>query len=143
SYLEMQNIPFGGHMIATMALMEAPAIVVGVLLMSLFRKGEQKTVSFGKVTLHSITNGSVLLILGSLVIGYMASDKQAQGIAPFTTDIFKGFLAVFLLDMGILSGKKLGAFWQNGWFPLAFATVVPLINGLAVAYLSGWVTPSE
>jgi hypothetical protein len=44
------------------------------------------------------------------VIGFLASESQARGIEPFTTDIFKGFLAVFLLDMGITSGKKLSAF---------------------------------
>ena len=52
----------------------------------------------------------MLLILGSLIVGFLASEEQAQGIKPFTTDIFKGFLAVFLLDMGITSGKKLSAF---------------------------------
>lgn len=143
SFLEMQNINFGGHMVAVMALMEAPAIIVGVLLMSLYRKNKLKTVSFGSVVKHSVTNGSVLLIMGSLLIGFIASEKQAAGIAPFTTDIFKGFLAVFLLDMGITSGKKLAAFWKNGAFPLLFAIVIPIINGTIVAYVSRFVTDSN
>jgi hypothetical protein len=50
------------------------------------------------------------------VFGLLASDQQAQGIKPFTTDIFKGFLAIFLLDMGIVSGRKLGDFIKGGWF---------------------------
>jgi len=78
-----------------------------------------------------------------LIIGFLANDAQAQGIEPFTTDIFKGFLAVFLLDMGITSGKKLASFLQNGWFALAFAIIVPLINGCVVAVISQWVTSSE
>jgi len=61
------------------------------------------------------------MILGSLVIGYIASDSQAEGIAPFTTDLFKGFLSIFFLDMGITSGKKRKSFWKNGWFSLGFA----------------------
>ncbi len=143
SYLEMSEIEFGGYMIALMALMEAPAIIVGVLLLSFFRKGQQNNgVSIGSLIKHSITNGSVMLILGSLILGYLASDKQAEGIAPFTTDIFKGFLAVFLLDMGISSGRKLSDFWKNGYFPLAFAIIVPLINGLLVAALSVTVSDS-
>ncbi|NNJ89680.1 MAG: sodium-dependent bicarbonate transport family permease, partial [Eudoraea sp.] len=71
-----------------------------------------------------------------------ANDQQAEGITPFTTDIFKGFLAVFLLDMGITSGRKLSSFLDNGWTALIFALVVPLINGCAVAYLSSFVTDS-
>ncbi|NJB82361.1 sodium-dependent bicarbonate transport family permease [Wenyingzhuangia aestuarii] len=143
SFLEMQNIDFGGHMVAVMALMEAPAIIVGVLLMSFYKKEKSKTVSFGQIVKHSFTNGSVLLIMGSLVIGFLASEKQAAGISPFTTDIFKGFLAVFLLDMGITSGKKLAAFWKNGAFPFVFAIVIPIVNGVIVSYLSRFVTNSH
>lgn len=137
SYLEMQQISFGGYMIAVMALMEAPAIIVGVLLMSYFRKQKENQISLGSLVRHSLTNGSVLLISGSLVIGFLASEKQALGIQPFTTDIFKGFLAVFLLDMGIVSGKKLSVFWKNGYFPLAFSILLPLLNGILVALISG------
>ena len=86
---------------------------------------------------HSLTNGSVLLILGSLVVGFLANDVQAEGIKPFTTDIFKGFLAVFLLDMGITSGKKLSDFVKKGWFAVVFAIVMPIINGTIVAIASG------
>lgn len=89
---------------------------------------------------HSFTNGSVLIILGSLVIGFLASAKQAEGIKPFTTDIFKGFLAIFLLDMGISSGRELNTFIRNGWFPVAFSVFVPIINGCVVAIVSSLVT---
>jgi hypothetical protein len=142
SFLELQQVSFGGHMVAVMALMEAPSIIVGVLLMAIFNKEKTQQMPFGKVVKHSVTNGSVMLILGSLIIGFMASDQQAEGIAPFTTDIFKGFLAVFLLDMGITSGKKLATFLENGWFSLIFAIVIPLINGCVVAFMSDTVTDS-
>ena len=78
--------------------------------------------------------------MGSLVIGMLASDSQAAGIKPFTTDIFKGFLVLFLLDMGMTSGKKLAEFIKNGWFNIAFALLIPLINGCIVAILSGFIT---
>ena len=90
---------------------------------------------------HSFTNGSVLLILGSLIIGIIADEKQAVGIKPFTNDLFKGFLAIFLLDMGITSGKNLKAFFSFGWFPLLFSVLIPLINGSLVAFLSEFVSP--
>lgn len=142
SFLEIQKINFGGHMVAVMALMEAPAIVVGVILMRIYSKTKENTkqTSLSSVVKHSLTNGSVLLILGSLVIGFLASDQQAMGIKPFTNDIFKGFLAIFLLDMGIVSGKKLNEFIKSGWFATGFALVIPLINGCLVAYLSQLVT---
>ena len=143
SFLEMHRIPFGGHMVAVMALMEAPSIVIGVLMISLFDKSTETRASCSSLVKHALTNGSVLLILGSLIIGFLASDAQAEGIKPFTTDIFKGFLAVFLLDMGITSGKKLKSFLDEGWFPLLFALTIPLINGSLVAMISDVLTESE
>lgn len=140
SYIEMHQETFSGYMIAIMALMEAPAIIVGVMLMSIFGKRRNSHATIGHVVRHSFTNGSVLLILGSLIIGYLASDQHARGIEPFTTDIFKGFLAVFLLDMGIVSGKKLSAFWKNGYFPFVFSIVIPLFNGILVSIISGALT---
>lgn len=140
SYLEIQNIVFDGHMVAVMAMMEAPSIIVGVLLMAYFKKGDSDSTSLGSVIKHSVTNGSVLLIMGSLVIGLLASESQAEGIKPFTTDIFKGFLAVFLLDMGITSGKKLKTIKEYGLAPLIFSIALPLFNGIVVAWLSGFVT---
>jgi len=145
SFLEIEQIPFGGHMVAVMALMEAPSIIIGVLLMSYFqkdKKDKKNKISLTGVVKHSLTNGSVLLILGSLVIGFLASDQQARGIEPFTTDIFKGFLAVFLLDMGITSGKKLNDFLKKGWFAFLFAIIIPLINGITVAIVSSAFTES-
>ena len=92
----MEQISYGRHMVAVMALMEAPSVIVGVLLMRIFSKGKRSAKELLGLVKHAVANGSVLLILGSLVIGYFASDTQAAGIKPFTTDIFKGFLTVFL-----------------------------------------------
>ena len=139
SFLDIEQIQFSGHMVAVMALMEAPSIMVGLLLIMLFKgKGTKPDVPLKSVIKHALFNGSVLLIIGSLVIGFLASDSQAEGIKPFTTDIFKGFLAVFLLDMGITSGKKLSEFLKKGWFALVFAIIVPIINGVLVAYVTGF-----
>ena len=140
SFLENQNMNFNGYMVAIMALMEAPAIIIGVMLIKLHTEKIEKNIDLNSIIKHSFTKGSVLLILGSLIIGILASDKQAQGIKPFTTDIFKGFLAIFLLDMGITSGKKLHDFFKNGWFTALFAIFIPLLNGCLVAILSRYIT---
>ena len=102
AFLETQGVNFGGYMVAVMALMEAPAIISGMILLRKFSPTKAEG-GMRQVVVHAFTNGSVLLILGSLVIGLIADEKQAEGIKPFVTDIFKGFLAVFLLDMGISS----------------------------------------
>lgn len=141
SYLEYQQLPLHGHMVAIMALMESPAIIIGLILISIFNKNETNKINKRNIITHSFTNGSVLLILGSLVIGYFANAKQAEGIKPFTNDLFKGFLAIFLLDIGITSGKKLKAFFSFGWFPIIFAIIIPLFNGCVIAMISSFVTP--
>jgi len=138
SFLEAQKLTFNGHMVAIMALMEAPAIIIGVMLLSWFKKNN--TIQLSQIIKHSFTNGSVFLIIGSLIIGMLASDNQANGIKPFTTDIFKGFLVIFLLDMGMTSGKKISEFIKNGWLTIAFAILIPLVNGCIVAYLSNYIT---
>jgi hypothetical protein len=140
SFLEIQQQYFNGYMVAIMALMEAPAIILGVLLIKIFSEESNSQMKIKKVVHHAFTNGSVLLILGSLIIGLLASEKEARGIEPFTTDIFKGFLAIFLLDMGITSGKKLKDFLDSGKFTAVFAVIIPLINGIFVAYITQFIT---
>lgn len=116
SYLEAHDIFFSGHMVA---VMEAPSIIVGVLLIF---PVQQRT---GFQTLLSGYPASFSHQwlrhpdFGSLAIGFLASEKQTMGIKPFTTE-FKGFLAVFLLDMGTTSGRKLSSFLENGWSPPPF-----------------------
>lgn len=149
TFLESQQIPFGGHMVAVMALMESPAIVVGVILMMKYASPEEREAiepennGLKAILHHSLTNGSVLMLLGSLLIGVVADTKQAEGIKPFTTDIFKGFLAIFLLEMGMVTAKRFSAFVRYGKFVTVFAVVAPLVNGLLAAILSGFITDSE
>lgn len=138
-FLEMQGIDYGGHMVAAMALMESPAIIVGVILIIIYNTDKNEEHDFRSALHHSFTNGSVVMIIGSLLIGYFADTKQAEGIKPFTTDIFKGFLAVFLLDMGMTTAKRFSAFVKYGRFVTAFAILLPIINGCVFGYLSGFI----
>lgn len=141
AFLEMKGIAYGGHMVALMAMMEAPAIIVGLTLFKFAHKSDELSSvnpqSISELFVHSLTNGSVFLLLGSTVIGWFTSETHAQGIAPFTTDIFKGFLVLFLLDMGLQSGKHLQGFLKNGIFSMLIAIIVPLFIGSSVALVSG------
>jgi uncharacterized protein len=140
SFLDAQGLVSGGHMVAVMALMEAPAIIVGVTLITLYDRDVQRGTHVREIVRHALTNGSVLMIMGSLVVGLISDEKAAIGIKPFTTDIFKGFLAIFLLEMGLVTGSKLDSFAKQGWYAVLMGIVLPLVNGVAVAYLSGFVT---
>ncbi|MCU0387244.1 MAG: sodium-dependent bicarbonate transport family permease [Chitinophagaceae bacterium] len=137
-FLEAREIYYGGYMVAAMALMEAPAIIIGVLLMRRYQKESTVQMPIRRVVYDGFTNGSVLMILGSLLIGMISDEKQAKGIEPFTSDIFKGFLAVFLLEMGMLAAKRFKSFRKYGWFATAFAILVPAFNGCLTAWLSGY-----
>lgn len=143
SFLENQGVTFGGHMVAIMAIMESPAIIVGVILIMLNDKTNQKKKSMGSLVAHSFTGGSILMLIGSLVIGLVADATQARGIEPFTTDIFKGFLSLFLLEMGMVTASRIKGFKKHGVFLFVFGIVIPLINGIIVAYISGFITTSE
>ncbi len=144
AFLEMNQMKFGGEMVAVMAAMEFPAIIMGLLLMSLFPSEgnleKREKFQWKKTLQHSLTNGSVLMILGSLVIGFVSDSNQTAGIKHFTSDIFKGFLAIFLLDMGMVAASRIAAFKQQGYFILFFAILLPLFNGSVVACLSHYIT---
>jgi uncharacterized protein len=138
TFLSDKQIEFGGHMVAAMALMEAPAIIIGVTLIRFFSKAgpAQANQGIGHILKEAFSNGSVLMILGSLVIGIVSDEKQAEGIKPFTSDIFKGFLAVFLLDMGIVAARRFRSFGRAGWFLPLFGIGIPLLNAALSIFLA-------
>lgn len=143
-FLEARQEHYGGYMVAAMALMEAPAIIIGVLLMRRYAPRQANAgMPISKVVHEGFTNGSVLMIMGSLVIGLISDEKQAKGIEPFTSDIFKGFLAVFLLEMGMVAARRFGSFRRYGWFATLVALVLPALLGCLVAWASGWLPLQE
>jgi hypothetical protein len=152
-FLEAQEVHYGGHMVAAMALMEAPAIIIGVMLIRWSEPDAGPVIGseggLGEapeahgllgIVREALTNGSVLMIVGSLVIGLVADTRQAEGIKPFTSDIFKGFLAVFLLEMGMLAAGRFKAFLRQGWSATVFALLAPPLAG-TVAVLASALVP--
>ena len=138
SFLEAINVDSGGFMVASMALMESPAIVLGVMLIRLYdRESSQESIKL--VVKEAFTNGSVILILGALVIGLFVSEQQMLAVKPFSEDLFKGILTFFLLDMGLLAGKRLSGLKQSGWFAFLFAIAAPLFNAFLALLLAYWV----
>ena len=126
SFLSLLNLKSSGYMVAAMALMESPAIVVGIALARITATSKERGFDWSGLLRDAFFNGSVLVLVGALVIGMMTGEAGGKALAPFTTDIFKGVLCLFLLDMGLVSARRLGAIKQLGAFPLAFALAVPL-----------------
>jgi len=135
AFLQAIDLEYGGFMVAAMALMESPALIIGVILIRFYDK-ENKNGNIGEVVKEALTNGSVVLILGALIIGTVIPSAQMVDIEPFTQNLFKGILTFFLLDMGLLAGKRISGLRQAGWVVLVFGIVAPLFHA-AIALLFG------
>jgi hypothetical protein len=140
SFLHRLEIPSSGYMVAAMALMESPAMIVGVFLVRQAQRSRGGPQSWGPFLRDALLNGSVFLLIGSLLIGALAGDAGYESVKPFTKEIFKGMLAFFLLDMGILAAKRLSDLRSHGAFLVGFAIVIPIVNGvlgMGVSWLLG------
>lgn len=128
--LHEQMIDYGGEMVAALALMESPAIIVGVWLVRKFDKDDSGHHSWKELLQDALFNGSIVVLVGSLILGYASNDKGFEIMAPFTDNLFKGMLAFFLLDMGIVAGKQMKPLFEKGWFLFALGIFIPIINAL-------------
>lgn len=132
SFLEKLHIPYGGHMVAALALMESPAIIVGLILVRMFatKSGNANPTSWGKVLHEAFLNGSVFLLIGSVIVGILTGEKGWEKLQPFTQDIFYGVLTFFLLDMGLVAARRIKELTKTGSFLIGFAILVPVLNAL-------------
>ncbi|WP_127807242.1 sodium-dependent bicarbonate transport family permease [Hydrogenophaga sp. NH-16] len=148
-HLDKIGLPYGGHMAAAMALMESPAIVLAVLMANRLR--QQQTAPAGVVLgggaavlggppgggvstdwrklLHeSFTDGSQLLLIGAMVVGLMTGEAGREAMQPFSGDLFKGMLAFFLLDMGLMAARNLPGLRGRSPVLLAYGVLAPLLH---------------
>lgn len=138
SYLERAGPPHEGFMTAILALMEAPAILVALLLARMAGPKAESGPGDGlAAALHEVISAkSFLLLVGGLVIGALIGKTGLAPVRPFFGDLFLGFLCLFLLELGIVAAQKADAAWQAGGRLLAFALAAPLVNG-ALGLLAG------
>jgi hypothetical protein len=151
-YLDNAGVPYGGHMAAAMALMESPAIVMAVVLANALRQraatsfagngaaavaatGPAMTgVPLRRILHESFTDGAQLLLLGAMVIGIVTGDAGRAAMQPFSGDLFRGMLAFFLLDMGLLAARNMDGLGERSPWLVAYATFAPFAHaGLALA----------
>ena len=144
AFLTERGIPYEGYLVAMLALMETPAIVTGLLLACrdpATVRSKDTGSGFSRELIREILfSGSVLLLVGSFLIGGITGKSGMQAIGAFVDQPFKGILCLFLLDMGLLAARRWHDFRAVGPALLAFGLYMPLVGmltGLATAYLLG------
>jgi len=137
NYLKQIGQPYEDYAAAFLAVMESPAIVIGVLLGKLALRGEGGSLAGAiRQALHEACLGrSVFLLVGALIAGWLSGARGAEATAGFFVTPFQGVLALFLLEMGSVAGRRLGDLRKVGPFLVAFGLVMPVVNGVAGAAL--------
>jgi uncharacterized protein len=139
AFLENGKIEVEGYVPALLAVMEAPAIIVAIYLaMKTLQSGASKPGALMKLLHELITGKGILLLLGGLVIGVLCGKKGFEQVAPFFDAPFKGVLALFLLEVGLVTGRRLGDLKAAGWKLVAFALIMPMLHGLLGALVGKW-----
>jgi hypothetical protein len=127
-FLDLNQISYGGHMAAAMALMESPAIILAVFLANA-AKSNKKGNSLN--LLHkSFTDGAQLLLIGAMIVGLFAGSTGERIMAPFSIDLFKGMLAFFLLDMGLMVAKNFKQVLNKPIYVLVYGIFAPPVHAL-------------
>ena len=139
AFLEIEKIAVEGYVPALLAVMEAPAIIVAIFLA--MRSGANQTAQQGgmKKLLHDLLTGKgILLLLGGLAIGLASGKKGFEQVAPLFDAPFKGVLTLFLLEVGLVTGRRLHDLKSAGWRLVAFALIMPVLHGILGAVVGKW-----
>ena len=145
AYLDNAGLEYEQYPVIMLAVMETPAIIVGLILAAkarqtiAAREGSTRVISEEDAEddksnmrhlLHdAFTNGSVVVLLGSMLIGAIALPSGMEKLEPFTEEIFMGVLCLFLFEMGSVAGQRLGDLKQVGAVLALFGIVMPVIGG--------------
>jgi len=133
NYLSQIKEPSESYAAAFLAVMESPAIIIGVLLgkLALQREGQRGSLAETiRAALHEALLGrSVFLLLGALLAGYLSGKRGYDATSGFFVTPFQGVLTLFLLEMGTVAGRRLGGLRKAGAFLLGFGLVMPLLHG--------------
>ena len=114
-------------------LLEIPAIVVGVAL----ARGITRETRWGRLAHETLLGKSIVLLVGGLVIGWTSGPKAVESLGGLFFQPFKGVLALFLLEMGLLCATQIGALRRHGLFLLGFGVLMPIV-GAALGSVVGW-----
>jgi hypothetical protein len=128
-----QKLDFEGYLIVFLVLLEMPALMIGVIL-ARYGRGQ---VRWGKL-LHEVFFGkSIYLLAGGLIIGAIAGPEGIKPLDKLFFDLFKGILALFLLEMGLVASSRIAALREYGVFLAAFAVLMPIFSA-SLGTVTGW-----
>jgi uncharacterized protein len=128
SYLDRLQVPYEAFVTTLLVILEIPGIAVGILIA---RMGTSRgNLHMGRL-LHELFLGkSIFLLLGGLIVGYLAGPLRMAQVSPLFFDLFRGALAFFLLEMGIVTARRLGDLRRVGPFLVGFGIFMPLLSGV-------------
>lgn len=135
--LESMSIGVEGYMTTLLAIMEIPGILAAMFLA---RKFADTELAFSDVIKELFTNKGTVLLIGGLLIGLVSGKTGYSKVEPFFGNLFYGILAIFLLELGLVAGRKMKDVFKSGVFLFAFAVIMPVINafiGIIIAKLIG------
>ena len=137
TFLDTARVPYEGFMPTLLAMLEVPAIVIALLIARSKMGGGG---NFGEV-MHEVLSGkSIVLLLGGLVIGFLAGWEGLAPVRPFFIDLFQGALTLFLLEMGMVAARRFRDLARVGLFLVGFGVIMPVLHGALgvwLGYLSG------
>lgn len=134
NFLKELAVPYEGYATAFLAAMEAPAIIVGIMLgkLALRRQGVAGAAvggGLGPVLHEALLGRSVFLLVGTLLAGFLCGQRGLEAVSGFLVTPFQGVLALFLLELGTVAGRRLGDLRRVGLFLIAFGILLPLVHG--------------
>ena len=132
SYLEAQGENPEGFMPTLVAILEIPGIIVALLIPQIANKNGG---SFKKALHEVVTGSSIVLLLGGLVIGYIAGPVKFESVSPFFVSGFQGALVLFLLELGMVTARRLQDLRKMGFFLIGFGILVPIFHGVLAIWL--------
>lgn len=126
AFMNTRNIPFEEHMALFVVLLEIPATLVGILL----ARGMSKKTKWGEIAHEVLLGKGVMLLIGGLLIGWISGSEGLVSIKPVFSDSFKGILALFLLEMGLITSAQLDSLRRYGIFLIAFGILMPICSAI-------------
>jgi uncharacterized protein len=136
AFLAHNGIAFETHMPLFVVLLEVPAIIVGIFLANgLLAKGDLGQTRWNLIIRETFLGKSIVLLVGGLLIGWAAGPEGLEPLAGLFFDTFKGVLALFLLEMGLITAQHVGSLRRHGVFLIIFAILMPLCSSLIGASL--------
>lgn len=138
--VRLSGLESGGHLVAVAALMETPAIITALFLASRGATQREKPVAGserGELVREVFLNASIVVLVGALIIGWIAGEDGTETVRPFFVDLFQGVLCLFLLDMGLSAGRGLRQGWRQLSVPtIGFGLYMPLVSAAIAAMIA-------